>query len=70
MNWTDYSQVVAVVLAGVAALKVLLGMMKRQEKFLERLVENHLAHNTKALEELRLAVKELGLALTEFRRPQ
>lgn len=54
---------------GGAVVGFLLWSARQQQRFLQRLVENHLAHNTKALNELAKAVTALNVWLRRNERP-
>ena len=58
----------AIAVAG-AVVAYLIGQAKQNQRFLQRLVENHLEHNTRALNELSKAVVALNVWLRRNERP-
>ena len=57
------------VTVGGAVVTYLISSARRQQQFLQGLVENHLAHNTAALNELTKAVVALNVWLRRNERP-
>ena len=53
------------VAVGVAVIGSLLWSARKQQAFMQTLVENHLAHSTKAVEALTVAITELNVWLRE-----
>ena len=55
----------AVIVGAGWMLKFLMKRMTRRDDYIERLTENHLAHNTQALIDMRNAIQELTGAIRE-----
>ena len=69
MGMNEIVQLGFAVAVGAAAVRYLIVSARRQQQFLQRLVENHLAHNTAALNELTKAVVALNVWLRRNERP-
>ena len=50
---------------GASLIAYLVWSVKRSQSFMEKLVSNHLSHNTKALEDLAQAIDELNIWLRD-----
>ena len=57
------------VAVGVAVIGSLLWSARKQQTFMQTLVENHLAHSTKAVEALTVAITELNVWLRQQQSP-
>ena len=69
MGVNEIVQLGFAVAVGGAVVRYLIVSARRQQQFLQRLVENHLAHNTKALDSLTTAITALNVYLRRNERP-
>ena len=69
MGTNDIVQLGFAIAVGGAVVRYLIVSARHQQKFLQRLVENHLEHNTLALNELAKAVVALNVWLRRNERP-
>lgn len=63
MNPADYIQLGLAAAVAIVLVRYMVLSNTRSQRFTQELIENHLQHNTAALDELRGAVRELTSAI-------
>ena len=69
MQIPDIAELGFAIAVGGAVVAYLITQAKQNQRFLQRLVENHLEHNTKALNGLTAAITALNVYLRRNERP-
>lgn len=65
MNLSDWLELGVAASIGLSVVRYLIWAVRTQQRFMQQLVENHLKHNTDAVNELCLAINALTECVRE-----